>query len=238
MRVFSFLLLLLLYYTNANAQAYKKGKQLYSNAMASSADTAGWVMEGPGEVMFDNDWMQMQSPKQKGHIVFWCPINFPANFVAEWEVQNLHTNAGLCIVFFSALGTNGEDIFSNTLPKRNGSFKHYIKGAINNYHISYYANSKNEKGRETANLRKNKGFNKVQAGGPGIPLQSQAVHKLQLTKLNGHILLYIDNRKVIDWQDDGKEYGAVLQGGKIGFRQMKWTRFAYRNFNVWAVEEK
>ena len=48
-------------------------------------------------------------------------------------------------------------------------------------------------------------------------------------------MMYVDERKIIDWQDDGKKYGPVLQSGKIGFRQMKWTRFAYRNFNVWGL---
>lgn len=236
MRLLICLLLLSMAYLTTIAQSFEKGGLIYANALANTADTTGWVMEGPGEVTFDNGWMQMYSPKQKGHHVFWCPVNFPANFVAEWEVQNLNTDAGLCIVFFAALGLNGEDVLSSKLPKRTGRFKQYTNGAVNNYHISYYANSKNEKGRETANLRKNKGFYKVQQGQPGIPLQSTAVHKIKLVKHDGHILLYIDEREVTNWQDDGKQFGKVLQGGKIGFRQMKWTRFAYRNFKVWAAE--
>jgi hypothetical protein len=222
----------MVYFTSI-AQTFEKGRLIYANALASTADTAGWVMEGPGKVEFSEGRMHMYSQKEKGHTVFWCPVNFPANFIAEWEVQNLHTDAGLCIVFFSALSTDGEDILISKLPKRTGRFKQYTNGAINNYHISYYANSKNEKGRETANLRKNKGFHKVQQGQPGIPLQSTAVHKIKLVKHDGRILLYIDEREVINWKDDGKQFGKVLQGGKIGFRQMKWTRFAYSNFKVW-----
>lgn len=44
------------------------------------------------------------------------------------------------------------------------------------------------------------------------------------------------DRKIIDWTDDGKEYGPVLGGGKIGLRQMQWTHFRYRNFKVWELE--
>ncbi len=227
-----FIAFLQLTFLNALAQTYPKGKLLYANTLATKEDTAGWRMEGAGQVEFANGWMKMFSPNEKGHHVFWCPQEFPENFIAEWEVQNLYTEAGLCIVFFSAKGLNREDIFASSLPKRNGTFKEYTKGAINNYHISYYANSKDHPGRETANLRKNKGFHKVQSHEPGIPLYSKAIHKIQLVKFEGRILLYIDSRKVIDWLDDGKHLGKILQGGKIGFRQMKWTQFAYRNFNV------
>lgn len=218
---------------NAIGQTYQKGALLYSALLSDNSDTAGWKMEGAGKVEFSKGWMQLFSPDEKGNLVFWCPQDFPENFIAEWEVQNLNTEAGLCIVFFAAKGLKGEDIFDESLPKRDGTFKNYTKGAINNYHISYYANGKNEPGRETAHLRKNKGFYKVQAQEPGIPLQSTAVHKLQLIKHKGRIVFTIDERTVIDWPDNGQQFGKILEGGKIGFRQMKWTKFAYSNFSVW-----
>ncbi len=221
---------------NVSAQIYQKGDLLYSNSLSSKEDTAGWRMEGTGQVEFSNGWMKMFSPNEKGHHVFWCPQEFPENFIAEWEVQNLHTKVGLCIVFFAATGLNGEDIFAASLPKRDGTFKQYTNGAINNYHISYYANSKDHPGRETTHLRKNKGFHLVQEKEPGIPLRSQAIHKIQLVKFEGRLQLFIDGRKAIDWVDDGQKLGKILQGGKIGFRQMKWTQFNYRNFNVWECK--
>ncbi len=220
---------------------YQKGKLVYVNPLSSKEDTTGWRMEGAGQVEFSKGWMKMFSPNEKGHHVFWCPHEFPEIFIAEWEVQNLHTEAGLCIVFLAAKGLNAEDIFDSLLPKRNGTFKEYTNGAINNYHISYYANSKDHPGRETTHLRKNKGFHLVQEKEPGIPLRSQAIYKIQLVKFEGRIQLFIDGRKAIDWVDDGQKFGKILQGGKIGFRQMKWTQFAYRNFNVWEcipVNEK
>ena len=124
------------------------------------------------------------------------------------------------------------------MPKRtSGIFTDYTKGAMNDYHISYYANGRDNPNRETANLRKNKGFNLVQTGEIGIPVQSTAIHKMKLVKSGGKILLYIDDRKVIDWTDDGIKYGKILEEGKIGFRQMQWTHFAYRNFKVWEILE-
>jgi len=58
---------------------------------------------------------------------------------------------------------------------------------------------------------------------------------MKLVKHNNRILMYVDGRKIIDWLDDGKKYGPVLGGGKIGLRQMQWTHFRYRDFRVWAL---
>jgi hypothetical protein len=49
--------------------------------------------------------------------------------------------------------------------------------------------------------------------------------------------MFVDGRKIIDWLDDGKTYGEVLGSGKMGFRQMQWTHFRYRNFKVWNLKK-
>lgn len=92
-------------------------------------------------------------------------------------------------------------------------------------------------GREISHLRKNTGFNLVQEVEPGIPIKSKAIHKITLIKEEAHILMFIDGRKIIDWQDDGQKYGPVLRDGKMGFRQMQWTDFQYRNFQVWDIKK-
>jgi hypothetical protein len=220
--------------SSIHAQEFSKGKLLYSNALSNSEFVKNWILEGPAKVEFKDNWMHMYSPNEEGHHVFWCPEDFPGNFIAEWEAQNQEIDAGLCIVFFSAKGLKGESIFDASMPKRTlGTFTDYTKGAMNDYHISYYANGRDNPNRETANLRKNKGFNLVQTGEIGIPVQSTAIHKMKLIKQEGKIILFVDERKVIDWTDDGIKYGKILEDGKIGFRQMQWTHFAYRNFKVW-----
>ena len=227
-------LILLLVFTSFNyAQEFSKGKLLYSNALSNKEMVKDWIFEGPAKIEFKDNWMHMYSPSEEGHHVFWCPEDFPENFIAEWEAQNQEIDAGLCIVFFCAKGLKGESIFDASLPKRTlGTFTDYTKGAMNDYHISYYANGRDNPNRETANLRKNKGFNLVQTGEIGIPVQSTAIHKMKLIKQEGKILMFIDERKIIDWTDDGIKYGKILEDGKIGFRQMQWTHFAYRNFKV------
>ncbi|MCF8277569.1 MAG: YesU family protein [Flavobacteriales bacterium] len=223
--------------STSNAQSVTKGDILYSNSLSNTDSLADWKMEGSATVSAADGWMEMFSPDQKDHHVFWCPMEFPADFVAEWELRNLNPASGLCIVFFAAKGVNGEDIFDSKLKHRNGIFKQYTNGDISNYHISYYANTPTQKDRPFSHLRKNPGFHKVHVGKSGIPANSESTHKITLIKNNNHIQMLLDGSVIIDWLDDGKELGAVLGSGKIGFRQMKWTHFAYRNFRVWELSK-
>ena len=233
MKAFLLIALSLFFSALLFAQNYEAGKTIYSNSFSSPADVKDWIMEGPGKIEFVNRAMQMYSPNEEGHHVFWCPKDFPKSFIAEWDVQNFETDAGLCIIFFGAKGLKGQSIFDSSMPKRKtGVFTDYTKGAMNCYHISYYANAKDDAHRETVNLRKNKGFNLVMTGEKGIPIESLESHHLKLIKDLGHIIMYVDDRKVVDWQDDGIQYGPIIQDGKIGFRQMQWTRFAYKNLKV------
>ena len=230
--------LLFLVTFNNFSQEVNKGNLIYNNSLSNDESVKDWILEGPAKIEFQNNWLNIYSPNEEGHHVFWCPKDFPGNFIAEWEAQNQAIDAGLCIVFFCAKGLKGESIFDVSMPKRTtGIFTDYTKGAMNDYHISYYANGRDNPNRETANLRKNKGFNLVQTGEIGIPVQSTAIHKIKLVKNENKIILYIDERKVIDWTDDGVKYGKILEEGKIGFRQMQWTHFAYRNFKVWGIKQ-
>jgi hypothetical protein len=215
---------------------FAEGRTLYQTRMDSAESMAGWVMEGPGRTEFQDGWMTMDSPGQKGHFVYWCPEVFPGSFVAEWDAQCLDTKLGLCIVFFSTQGPRGEDIFDPNLPKRTGLFPQYTMG-LSCYHISYYANTPDEPNRATANMRKNPGSHIVAQGPPAIPAESTAIHHVRLVKDGPHITLAVDGKASIDWTDDGK-LGPIYEGGRIGLRQMQWTTFRYRNFTVSALPPK
>lgn len=213
----------------------RAGKRLYQNSLENADSVAGWRMEGPGKVSFKDGWMEMHSPGERMHHVYWCPQRFPESFIAQWEAQNLETDAGLCIVFFAAAARNGGSIFAKGLPRRNGTFSQYTKGALRCYHASYYANAAHNPDRQQTNLRKNPGFHLVQEGQEGIPTKSKAIHTITLAKIKGHLRLWVDKRKVIDWTDSGKQGGPPHGDGFLGLRQMKWTRFRYRNLRVWSV---
>ena len=212
------------------------GELLYSASLGDADSVAGWQMEGPGKVAFKDGWMHMQSPGEKMHHVFWCPERFPESFIAQWQAQNVETDAGLCIVFFAAAGADGRDVLDEKLPDRDGTFSQYTRGKIRCYHASYYANAAHNPDRQQTNLRKNPGFHLVQEGKEGIPTNSEKVHTITLARQGPRIGLWVDDRKVIDWTDKATTGGKPHGGGAIGFRQMKWTHFRYRDFRVWAAE--
>jgi hypothetical protein len=209
-----------------------KNSLLYEAGLADEASIEGWHMEGPGQLRFQDGWMHMQSPQEKGHHVFWCPKTFPSDFIAQWQAQHMESDYGLCIVFFAAQGLNGEDILADSLPERHGKFGQYVNGAIRSYHISYYAHAAHKPDRGTANLRKNPGLNMLQKGDEGIATESQAIHQITLVKDGGRIRLWVDDRKVVDYEDADQPYGE----GHIGLRQMKWSHFRYRQFRVWSLD--
>ena len=212
-----------------------KGELLYRCAFDTPQSVADWTMEGVGELAFSDDgWMTMWSPDEEYHHVFWTPVTLPDRFVAEWEYQNLKPEAGLCIVFFAATGKDGQDIFSPDLAKRNATFPQYTNGDLRCYHISYMANNPGNADRDTSNLRKNPGKHLVATGPIAVRASDTDVHRLQLVKDGRHIRMSIDGRPVIDWADDGR-FGSALTSGRLGLRQMKWTRARYRNLRVWEL---
>lgn len=217
---------------------FSKGELLYANDFSNPEDVIDWVMEGPGKIEFRDDWMHMFSPGEEYHHVFWCPMNFPDNIIMEWEARNVEPDAGLCIVFFAAKGINGEDIFDPSLPERDGDFTYYIKDQLRCYHISYYANTPKKPDRNTSHLRKNNQFKLVYSGEEGIPTRSTEIHKMKLIKRGPLIQMYVDDRKVIDWKDtEESDPRPYYKEGKIGFRQMQWTHFKYRNLKIWSIAE-
>lgn len=215
-----------------------KGELLYESSMGSPESVKNWVMEGPGKISFADGWMKMWSPDEEWQHVFWAPENFPESFIAQWEMQNLHTEAGLTIVFFAATGPNGEDVMDPSLPERDGTFSFYNNDVLSNYHISYYANNPENAKRPQSHLRKNSGKHVVAKGPIGIEHHSTAVHQVTLMKNKNNIVLYVDDQEIINWTDDGSINGKVYGPGRIALRQMEWSVFRYRNFRVWSVAEK
>ncbi|UCH65614.1 MAG: DUF1961 family protein, partial [Ignavibacterium sp.] len=136
---------------------------IYENPLKSIEDLEKFVLEGEAILSFPNDCLRMEnkldpSLGQKANFVLWCDKNFPQNISIEWKFKPIK-EPGLAILFFSAKGLKGEDIFDPSLQKREGIYKRYHSGDINTYHISYFRRKhKKEKAFHTCNLRKSKGF--------------------------------------------------------------------------------
>lgn len=212
-----------------------KGDLIYANPLRSETDIEDWVAEGPLNLSFDGGWLRMASEYPSGgpgglsgHIVLWCPVETPADFVAEWDFQIVKPD--LAIVFFSTRGRDGKDLFDPSLNPRNGDFVGYTRGDIDTYHISYYSHH-----RLTSNLRKNHGFYMPATGPNPEAFSSSKVRRARLMKNGGHIQMTLDDEVIIDFHDDGERYGPVLGGGRIGLRQMRGMVGQYRDFRIYKV---
>ena len=223
---------------------YKLGERIYYNKLSCEQDVEGFVMEGQAKVYFENGKMRMrnaldESLGQKSNFVYWCPVDFPENIAITWEFTPIQ-EPGLAIMFFSAKGVNGEDLFDKSLAPRDGQYNLYHSGDINAYHVSYFRRMwEDERSVHTCNLRKSKGFHLVVQGADPIPNADDAKgpYKIKVVKNNGNIIFYINDLEIFNWIDDGVTYGNVLGGGKIGFRQMAPLIGEYSNLEVFKIEE-
>ncbi|MFB5066935.1 MAG: DUF1961 family protein [Candidatus Wallacebacter cryptica] len=221
----------------------KFSKLIYHNPLQSLDDTAGFIMEGDGLVSFPNHRMRMENlsdPEegQKSNFVFWCPQDFPADFMAEWNFWPIR-EPGLCIFFFCASGINGKDIFDSSLAKRTGEYRMYHHGDINAFHISYFRRRwPQERAFHLCNLRKSYGFHMVAQGADPLPSveDAEGPYQICVVKDGPKVCFYINELPIFSWEDDGQTHGPLLGSGKIGFRQMAPLIAEYSDLKIYGVK--
>jgi len=221
---------------------FEKGKLLYENPLACEADIADFILEGNAKLSFPEGALRMENAMdaslgQKANFVLWCPEEFPEDVYITWDFKALK-EPGLCILFFSAKGINGESAFSDTLNKRTGEYVQYHHGDINAFHVSYFRRKEaDERAFHTCNLRKSYGFHLVAQGGDPIPdadEMNEMYHIAVLKKAN-QVVFYINDLEIFRFEDDGETYGPLLGGGSIGFRQLAPLVAEYSNLKVYEV---
>ena len=206
---------------------------------------AEWIAEGNGGVdvvngklraspfPFDKNGNQLKN-QPRSHLVIWNKHIFPENFLLEYEMNPNDSPSGLTIVFFSATGANGEDIFDLTLPPRFADYKNYHSGALANYSDSYFSRN-TEVESLTNRLRKNPGFALVAEGKSLTTGAADKPFHIRILKFGGHIAMEVDGKTIFRWNDAGKPLGA----GRIGLRSMEGVSLvSYDNFRVWKVSPR
>ncbi len=219
-----------------------KEKLIYENKLSNIEDIKEFILEGMAEIDFVEGAMQLKNAianeeGQKANYVLWCPNTFPENIKIEWEFKPL-TNDGLCIMFFSADGQNGLDLFDTSLKKRTGEYNQYHSSDINAFHVSYFRRKElDEKSFHTCNLRKSSGFHLVAQGADPIPCSFHVndFYKITITKINETIRFFVNDLCIFTYIDDGETYGARLGQGKIGFRQLAPLTAQYKNLKVYEL---
>ena len=201
-----------------------------------------WRLEGgkrvyiaDGNLVLESETGSTKSETKANHLVCWLMKEIPPDFLLEFTVRPENRKQGLNIVFFNARGLNGENIFETPIKPRDGLFKQYHSGDINNYHVSYWAGT-----RGTANLRKNKGFHLVAQGKDlVVSAPADAFQTVRIYKREGKIRVMVDNVVSVAYDDDGETYGPIHHhSGWIGLRQMAHTvRCEYGHLKVYPLTE-
>ena len=60
-------------------------------------------------------------------------------------------------------------------------------------------------------------------------------YQMKVVKKANVVDFLIDDLPVLHYEDDGVTFGRLLQGGKIGFRQMSPMIGAYANLKVYEI---
>jgi hypothetical protein len=220
-----------------------QGDLLYHNPLACAADIQPFRLEGEAAISFSGGRMILRNARasepekgRHGNFLLWCEREFPDNIAVSWDFRPL-SDAGLAMFWIAARGRNGEDLFAPSLARRDGDYEQYHHGDINALHISYYRRNPAEIAFRTCNLRKSHGFHLVCQSGDPLPdaKYAAAPYRLEVVKAGGEFSFSINNLRLLHWNDDGRQYGPVLGGGKIGFRQMAGLVAEYADLRVARV---
>ena len=196
-----------------------------------------WVLDGKGTARTEEGRLLLSN--EQDDVVLWNTRKFPADFLLEFGVFPHDPNKGLNIVFLAAMGRDGGGIFDLAQPRRAGAFKAYHSGALNSYHVSYWATDEHGAARGTAHIRKNYGLHLVAQGSDFITGQGKGPHVVRVLKIGGNIQVEVDGKIAVRWTDDGSAFGPILEEGFIGLRQMAHTQSCrYTHFHVWAAKQK
>lgn len=215
---------------------------IYENKLSCQEDLEGFVLEGKAEMTFPDGRLRLENAMdpangQRANYVLWCPEEFPGDVLIEWEFQPIR-EPGLAMLFFAARGKEGGDLFDPGLSARTGEYVQYHHGDINAFHVSYFRRKEpDEREFHTCNLRKSYGFHLVSQGADPIPDADEAKrpYAMAALKKGGTVKFFVDGLAVFTFEDDGASYGPLLEGGKIGFRQLAPLVGEYGNLKVYRL---
>lgn len=217
-------------------------KLIYENPLSCEKDIQGFRLEGSAKLTFPEGRLRMENALdagegQRANYVLWCPEEFPSDVRIEWSFRPLK-EPGLAILFFSAKGRGGEELFSPALAGRTGEYVQYHHGDIDAFHVSYFRRKEpDERALHTCNLRKSYGFHLVAQGGDPIPDADECreMYRIAVEKKAGIVRFLVEEVEVFRFVDDGETYGSLLSGGKIGFRQLAPMIAEYADLKVYAL---
>jgi len=217
---------------------------VYTNSLAGPEDLVGAVTEGPGVSSFPLGALRLESARaasagQSANFVTWLGWSAPRYFEMTWQFEVVR-GPGLAMVFFAARGCNGEDVLSDRLRPRDGTYDRYRYGDIETYHLSYYRRALHEeRALRTVNLRRSPGFVILARGADPMADVRDAPpggYTLRLTVSARGVEFAVQDLTVLEWRAPDGEW-APAAGGRIGFRHVAPLVAEYRDLVVRAVME-
>lgn len=222
-----------------------RGALIYKNNLSSPESVGEFLLEGKALMSFPNGCLRLENAEsaelgQKANYVLWCKKEFPADMLLEIDFKPVR-EPGLAMLFFSASGRSGQDLFDPSLAPRTGEYVQYHHGDINAFHLSFFRRKeKAERSFHTCNLRKSYGFYLVAQGADPIPDADDAdgFYTLSLLKQGADVRFAINGLEVLTFHDDGAQYGPPLGGGRIGLRQLAPMIGEYANLRVYEAKRE
>ncbi len=188
------------------------------------------------DIRITDEGLLIQTPNivaEETRMYLWSPKIFEGNQWIEFDFQ-VQSEAGLALLVICASGPQRNDFIDEGWMYKTGSMG-FILSQTRNYHWEFMRRVEMMRSdMETQYLAKNPWAYKMSYG--CIPrLEQNKWYHLQMVKVGNRLHGSIDGITVFDLNDDSfNNNGPVLNGGRIGIRQMYKTKMLYKNFEVYT----
>ncbi len=208
-------------------------KIIYTSPLSDPGDIRNFVVEGASSTDFGDGCMKL-SGGPGSDALLWVPKFFPADVKIEWEFRPAGSGSFGELFFAARPLVRGADMFGSDVATRDGIYSRYHSGDISAFHVSYYRRSTpEERSFHTCELRKSCGYCLVAEGADPIPETSGEVwYRMCVVKRKSNVSFFINDLKILEYDDDGRSFGDQLTGGFVGIRQQADTQAFYRNLKV------
>ena len=219
------------------------GKRLYFNPLRSTADLAGFRLEGSAQVTASPLGMRLKNDKppelgQESNFVLWCPEVFPDQIEIRWNFTPV-AEPGLCVFFFAAQGLfEGKEVsvFDPRLKPRQGLYDQYTKSDVSALQIAYFRRRyPSERAFHLAILRRAPGFTLLAQGADPIPNVDDATppYRICIQKRGRNVRFFINDLLIFNGDDQTPH--ATAGSGCVGFRQMAPLEGLYSDLEVLSL---
>jgi len=197
---------------------------------APSITKEGLLVETPNKMPRHNSG----SGPDLEQVYLWTNKNFEGDLYIEYEFMVLK-EGGYSMLIFQASGMQREDFMKDYPLRTNGSMKMVFGEDVRSYYWGYYREMNDVRNDVATHfIVKNPWLRPLGYRCMDSSLDKCRWHKLQLLQEGEHIRCAIDDKVVLDVQDNAfNNNGPVLNFGRIAIRCMVRTKILFKNFRIY-----